>query len=87
MYRLFFMPNEEVLKVADQDDDEDLLTYDEKGNDADGDRNMRDANPSLNPQGGDKESSFANPQPSAPQSGKSHKQATMVQEALDMACE
>jgi hypothetical protein len=47
---------------------------------------MRDANPSLNPQGGDKESSFANPQPSAPQSGKSHRQATMIQEALDMAC-
>jgi hypothetical protein len=55
-----------VLKVADQDDDEDLLTDDEKGNDADGDRTMRDANPSLNPQGGDKGSSFANPQPCAP---------------------
>jgi hypothetical protein len=62
----FFKPDEEVLKVADQDDDEDLLTDDEKGNDADGDRTMRDANPSLNPQGGDKGSSFANPQPCAP---------------------
>jgi hypothetical protein len=48
---------------------------------------MRDANPSLNPQGGDKVSAFANPQPSAPQSGKSHRQATMIQGALDMACE
>jgi hypothetical protein len=87
MYRLFFKPDEEVLKVADQDDDEDLLTDDDKGNDVDGDWTMRDANPSLNPQGGDKESSFANPQPSAPQSGKFHMQATMIQEALDMACE
>jgi hypothetical protein len=82
----FFKPDEEVLKVADQDDDEDLLTDDEKGNDADGDWTMRDANPSMNPQGGDKDS-FANPQLSAPQSGKSHRQATMIQEALDMACE
>jgi hypothetical protein len=64
---LFFKPDEEVLKVANQDEDEDLLTDDEKGND--GDRRMRDANPSLNPQGGDKESSFANPQPSAPRAG------------------
>jgi hypothetical protein len=87
MYRLFFKPDEEVLKVADQDDDDDdLLTDDEKGNDADGDWTMRDANPSMNPQGGDKDS-FANPQLSAPQSGKSHRQATMIQEALDMACE
>jgi hypothetical protein len=30
---------------------------------------------------------FANPQSSAPQSGKSHKQATLIEEALDMACE
>jgi hypothetical protein len=30
MYRLFFKPDEEVLKVANQDDDEDLLTDDEK---------------------------------------------------------
>jgi hypothetical protein len=37
MYRLFFKPEEEVLKVAGQDDDEDLLTDDDKGNDADGD--------------------------------------------------
>jgi hypothetical protein len=84
---LFFKPDEDVLKVADQDDDEDLLTDDEMGNDADGDRNMRNANPSLNPQGGDKVSSFANPQPSAPQRRKSHRQATMIQEALDMAYE
>jgi hypothetical protein len=87
MYRLFFKPDEEVMEVADQDEDEDLLTDDDKGNDADGDRKMRDANPSLNPQGGDKVSAFANPQPSAPQSGKSHRQATMIQEALYMACE
>jgi hypothetical protein len=56
----FFKPDEEVLKVADQDDDDDLLTDEVKDNDADGDRTMRDANPSLSPQGGDK-SSFANP--------------------------
>jgi hypothetical protein len=48
---------------------------------------MRDANPSMNPQGREKESSFANPQPSAPHSGKSHRQATLIQEALDLACE
>jgi hypothetical protein len=84
MYRLYFKPDEEVSKVADQDDDEDLLTDDD--NDADGDRNMRDANPARNPQGGHKEASFANPQ-SAPQSGKSHRQTTLIQEALDMACE
>jgi hypothetical protein len=59
MYHLFFKPDEEVLKVANQDEDEDLLTDDEKGND--GDRRMRDANPSLNPQGGDKESFFQTP--------------------------
>jgi hypothetical protein len=87
MYRLFFKPDEEVTKVADQDDDEDLLTDDDKGNHADGDRKMRDVNPSLNPQGSEKESSFVNPQPSAPQSRKSHRQATLIQEALDLACE
>jgi hypothetical protein len=86
MYRLFFKPDEEVTKVADQNDDEDLLTDDDKGNDADGDRKMRNANPSRNPQGSEKES-FAKPQPSAPQSGKSHRQGTLIQEALDMACE
>jgi hypothetical protein len=48
---------------------------------------MRDANPARNPQGGLKEASFANPQSSAPQSGKSHRQATLIQEALDLACE
>jgi hypothetical protein len=48
---------------------------------------MRDANPARNPQGGHKEVSFANPQSSAPQSGKSHRQATLIQEAVDMACE
>jgi hypothetical protein len=48
---------------------------------------MRDANPARNPQGGHKDAFFANPQSSAPQSGKSHRQATMIQEALDMACE
>jgi hypothetical protein len=48
---------------------------------------MRDANPARNPQSGNKEASFANPQSSAPQSGKSHRQATLIQEALDMACE
>jgi hypothetical protein len=87
MYCLFFKPDEEVMEVADQDEDEDLLTDDDKGNDANGDMKMRDANPSLNPQGGDKESSFANPQPSTPQSGKSHRQASMIQEALDTVCE
>jgi hypothetical protein len=87
MYHLYFKPDEEVPKVAGQDDDEDLLTDDDKGNDADGDRNMRDANPARNPQGGHKEASFANPQSSTPQSGKSHRQATLIQEALDMACE
>jgi hypothetical protein len=87
MYHLFFKPDEEVMKVADQDEDEDLLTDDDKGNDVDGDRKMREANPSLNPQSGDKVPSFANPQASAPQSGKSHKQATLIQEALDIACE
>jgi hypothetical protein len=87
MYRLYFKPDEEVAKGADQDDEEDLLTDDDKGNDADGDRNMRDANPARNPQGGHKEASFANPQSSAPQSGKSHRQATLIQEAIDMACE
>jgi hypothetical protein len=46
-----------------------LLTDDDKGNDADGDRNMRDANPARNPQGGHKEVSFANPQSSAPRAG------------------
>jgi hypothetical protein len=84
---LFLKPDEDVLKVAVQDDDEDLLTDDEKGKDADGDRNMRDANPALNPQGGAKEPSSANPQSYASQSGNSHRQATMIQEALDMACE
>jgi hypothetical protein len=73
MYRLYFKPDEEVAKGADQDDEEDLLTDDDKGNDADGDRNMRDANPARNPQGGHKETYFANPQSSAPQSGKSHR--------------
>jgi hypothetical protein len=86
MYRLFFKTDEEVTKVGDQDDDEDLLTDDDKGNDADGDRKMRDANPARNPQGGEKEASFANPQPSAPQRGKSHKQDILIQETLDMAC-
>jgi hypothetical protein len=55
MYRLYFKPDEEVSKAADQDDDEDLLTDDDKGNNADGDRKMRDANPARNPQGGHKE--------------------------------
>jgi hypothetical protein len=45
MYRLYFKLDEEVSKDAGQDGDEDLLTDDDKGNDADGDRNMRDANP------------------------------------------
>jgi hypothetical protein len=66
MYRLFFKPHEKVSIVADQDDDEDLLTDDDKGNDADGDQNMRDANPARNPQGAHKDVSFANPQSSAP---------------------
>jgi hypothetical protein len=48
---------------------------------------MRDANLARNPQGCHKEVSFANPQSSAPQSGKSHRQATLIQEAVDMACE
>jgi hypothetical protein len=87
MYHLYFKPDEEVAKGADQDDDDDLLTDDDKGNDADGDRNMRDANPARNLKGGHKEVSFANPQSSAPQSGKSHRQATLIQEALDMTCE
>jgi hypothetical protein len=87
MYRLYFKPNEEVAKAVDLDDDEDLLTDDDKGNDADGDRKMRDANPARNPQGGHKEASFANPQSSSPQSGKSHRQAILIQEALDVACE
>jgi hypothetical protein len=65
----FFKPDEEVLKVADQDDDEDLLTDEEKGNDADGDTNMRDANPSLNPQGGDKEFSLQTPSHLHPRAG------------------
>jgi hypothetical protein len=52
MYRFYFKPDEEVSKVANQDDDEDLLTDDDKGNDADGDRNMRDASRARNPQGG-----------------------------------
>jgi hypothetical protein len=82
----FFKPDEEVIKVAEQDEDEDLLTDDDKGNGADGDRKMRDANPSPNPHGGDKESTFANSQPSTSESGQSHRQATMIQEALDMAC-
>jgi hypothetical protein len=51
MYRLYFKPDEEVSKAADQDDDEDLLTDDDKGNNADGDRKMRDANPARNPRG------------------------------------
>jgi hypothetical protein len=83
----FFKPDEDVTKVADQDDDEDLLTDDDKGDHADGDKKMRDVNPSLNPHGSEKESSFVNPQPSAPQSGKSHRQDTLIQEALDLACE
>jgi hypothetical protein len=78
MYRLYFKLDEEVSKAADQDDDEDLLTDDDKGNDANGDRKMRDANPARNPQGGHKEVSFANPHSSAPQSGKSHRQATLI---------
>jgi hypothetical protein len=48
MYCLYVKPDEVVSKVAGQDDYEDLLTDDE-GNDADGDRNMRDANPTRNP--------------------------------------
>jgi hypothetical protein len=88
MYRLFFKPDEEVIKVANQEEDEDLLTDDDKGKDADGDREMGDANPSPNPQGGDKEkSTLANTKPSTSQSGPSHRQATLIQEALDMACE
>jgi hypothetical protein len=87
IYLLYFKPDEEVSKGADQDDDEDFLTDDDKGNDADGDRNMTDANPARDPQGGHKDAFFANPQSSAPQSGKSHRQATLIQEALDVACE
>jgi hypothetical protein len=61
MYRIYFKLDEEVSKVAGQDDDEDLLTDDDKGNDADGDRNMRDANPARNPQGGHKKAFFCKP--------------------------
>jgi hypothetical protein len=87
IYRLYFKPDEEVSKGAGRDDDEDLLTNDDKGNDADGDQNMRDANPARNPQGGHKDAFFANPQYFAPQGRKSNGQATLIQEALDMACE
>jgi hypothetical protein len=82
MYCLYFKPDEEVSKVADQDDDEDPLTDDDKDNDADGDRKKRNANPARNPQGGHKEASFANPQSSAPHSGKSHRQATLIKRHL-----
>jgi hypothetical protein len=68
----FFKPDEEVIQVADQDEDEDLLTDDHKGNNADGDRKMGDANPSPNPQVVDKGSTFAT-QPSASKSGQSHR--------------
>jgi hypothetical protein len=88
MYRLFFKPDEEVIKVANQEEDEDLLTDDDKGKDADGDREMGDADPSPKPQGGDMEkSATTNTKPSTSQSGPSHRQATLIQEALDMACE
>jgi hypothetical protein len=45
---------------------------------------MGDANPSPNPQVVDKGSTFAT-QPSASKSGQSHRQATLIQQALDMA--
>jgi hypothetical protein len=84
MYCLFFKPDEEV--VADQDEDEDLLTDDDKGNDADGDKQMGDATPPPKPQG-DKGTKSIISQPSLSQCEQSHRQATLLQEALDLACE
>jgi hypothetical protein len=84
MYRLYFKPDEAV--VANQDQDEDLLTDDDKGNDADGDKHMGDAVPPPKPQG-DKGTKSTSSQPSLPQSEQSHKQATLLQEALDLASE
>jgi hypothetical protein len=84
MYCLFFKPDEVV--VVDQDEDEDLLTDDDKGNDANGDKHMGDAIPPPKPQG-DKGTKSASSQPSLSQSGQSHRQATLLQEALDLACE
>jgi hypothetical protein len=51
MYRLFFKPDEVVVPDQDQDKDGDLLTDDDKGNDANGDKHMGDAVPPPKPQG------------------------------------
>jgi hypothetical protein len=69
MYRLYFKPDEEVSSAAGQDDDEDLLTDDDKGNDAEGDRNMRDANPAGTHRVVIRRLRFQTPSPRHPRAG------------------
>jgi hypothetical protein len=84
MYHLYFKADEVVVADQDQDEDEDLLTYDDKGNDANGDKHM--VVPPPKPQG-DKGTKSTSSQPSLSQSEQSHRQDTLLQEALNLPCE
>jgi hypothetical protein len=85
MYRLYFKPDEKVKENAPEEDDDDLLGDEDKGLDGDGDNKMEDADPPPQPQEPDNGKSPI--LPSTSQGGPTHKQAALIQEALDLACE
>ncbi|KAG2586030.1 uncharacterized protein LOC120675719 [Panicum virgatum] len=89
IYRLYFKPDEVAPKIFNPEDD-DLLGDDDKDLDGDGDREMEEADDAPKPQDFEKGKSTSASDgtlPSHSQSGAYHKQAALIQEAIDLACE
>ncbi|XP_039787727.1 uncharacterized protein LOC120654283 [Panicum virgatum] len=89
MYRLYFKPDEVAPEIFNPEDD-DLLGDDDKDLDGDGDREMEEADDAPKPQDFEKGKSTSASDgtlPSHSQSGAYHKQAALIQEAMDLAYE
>ena len=89
MYRLYFKPDEVAPEIFNPEDD-DLLGDDDKDLDGDGDREMEEADDAPKPQDFEKGKSTSASDgtlPSHSQSGANHKQAVLIQEAMELACE
>ena len=89
MYRLYFKPDEVAPEIFNPEDD-DLLGDDDKDLDGDGDREMEEADDAPKPQDfekGKSSSASDGTLPSHSQSGAYHKQAALIQEAMDLVCE